>query len=252
VLTHPVRLVSLVPCITYTLLRLGGADRLVGATRYCPLAGNALPRGRRELPSAPFAAEVGGIHDIGFDLLASLTPDLVLADPDENGRANLERLAREFPLERVQVRSVEDSLSFLGRMGSLLGAEEAAGELVRRFLRPTAPLGEIPLLPSRRSVAALVWKDPWIAAGAGTYASAILEHRGQRNCVTQPGYPQVGLADLLSLRPDVVLLPSEPYDFTSRDEDDLRALFQAAGTVVERVDGRDLVWYGAWMAEAYR
>ncbi len=253
------RLVSLVPCISYSLLRLGAGNRLVGVTRYCPLQSGPSPSPSPSPDVSPQPAVVGGIHDIDFELLASLKPDLVLADPEENGRANIERLRREFPLEQVVVKNVNDSLEHLRRLGAILGALEEAERLVRRFRRMSelqsadrSGRGVAPAQPIEglRRVAVLVWNAPWMAVGQGTYADALLEHRGMRNVVKVAGYPRVELDELAALAPDTVLLPSEPCDFTAADESRLARAFGPKGARLQRCDGRDLFWYGAWMAGA--
>jgi hypothetical protein len=55
-------------------------------------------------------------------------------------------------------------------------------------------------------------------------------------------YPRLEPAALAALGPELVLLPSEPYEFGEADAGELAAGF--AGARVELVDGRALTWYG--------
>ena len=57
---------------------------------------------------------------------------------------------------------------------------------------------------------------------------------------TADRYPTVELSAVA--RPDVVLVPSEPYVFTDAHVDELRQAFPDA--TVARVDGQDLFWWG--------
>jgi ABC-type hemin transport system substrate-binding protein len=220
-----VRLVSLVPCITHTLLALGGGDRLVGRTRYCP-----------DCP----APVVGGIHDLDWDLLERLTPDLVLADPEENGPENLRRLQERFPVEAVTVRSVDDSLAFLRRAGTLAGHPDRAETLTDGFDGTPRP--------RCGSVVTLVWKEPWMAVGSDTYAAALLRHYGWETPVASAGYGPLSLDEVRRIRPDRLLLPSEPFEFTPSDARLLAGMLSPSTRVVCG-DGRALFWYGAAMVE---
>jgi hypothetical protein len=44
------------------------------------------------------------------------------------------------------------------------------------------------------------------------------------------------------LRPDLVVLPSEPYPFTERHVAEVQGLLPSSRVVL--VDGRDLLWWG--------
>ena len=70
----PRRIVSLVPSTTETLFALGLGDRVVGITRFCVHPAESL-RGR---------VKVGGTKDIDPARLASVNPDLVIGNIEEN------------------------------------------------------------------------------------------------------------------------------------------------------------------------
>jgi hypothetical protein len=55
-------------------------------------------------------------------------------------------------------------------------------------------------------------------------------------------YPEVELDDIARLDPDVVIVPSEPYDFRESQIGELRLALPRAE--VRRVDGQDLFWWG--------
>src|SRR5262249_1867418 len=90
--------------------------------------------------------------------------------------------------------------------------------------------------PSLRGIC-FVWRDPWIAAGGDTYVSEVLAACGVENMMTNRSrYPKFDLSEAHALRPDVIVLPSEPYPFGERD------LPSVPGGVL--VDGTVLCWYG--------
>jgi ABC-type hemin transport system substrate-binding protein len=83
--------------------------------------------------------------------------------------------------------------------------------------------------------------------GDGTYGSSLLATIGITNVFADAidEYPQITLDDVAERRPDVVLVPSEPYAF---DDAHLTELDPIARTV--RVDGQDLFWWGARTPDA--
>ena len=78
-----------------------------------------------------------------------------------------------------------------------------------------------------------------MALGAPTYGSSLLSHLGVRNVFDDDPYPQIELSDAVQRHPDVVLAPSEPYPFTTRQLPELQTV---APTTF--VDGKDLFWWG--------
>jgi ABC-type Fe3+-hydroxamate transport system substrate-binding protein len=95
-----------------------------------------------------------------------------------------------------------------------------------------------------------IWKNPWMAFNGDTYAHDVLRMLGFNNIYASAGerYPMTTLQEALELRPDVVLLPDEPYAFSDRDVEELKSAFPPPlSRRMLLVSGRDLHWYGAHM-----
>ena len=77
-----------------------------------------------------------------------------------------------------------------------------------------------------------------------TYGADLLAHLGCRlvTASLESNYPQVTLDQVGHWAPDVIAVPSEPYEFSDQHLDELQAS-SPASTVV-RVDGQDLFWWG--------
>ena len=207
------RLVSLVPSVTETLVAWGIAP--VGVTRFCP--------------PVPGAALVGGTKDPDLAAIASLRPDLVVLDEEEN-REEDDRALRERGLATLAL-AVRD---LAGRDAALATLARATGTAWAPVPRPAAP-------PVARRVAVVIWRRPWIFLGAPTYATSLLAQVGCANVLAGAGpYPHRELAALRARRPDLVVAPSEPYPFGPRHEAEL-----ATVAPVRFLDGRDLFWWGA-------
>jgi ABC-type Fe3+-hydroxamate transport system substrate-binding protein len=71
----------------------------------------------------------------------------------------------------------------------------------------------------------------------------------------QERYPTVTLAEMAARRPEVILLPDEPFPFSDRHLADFHALPDVPAVRAGRlclVDGKVLSWYGPRIAESLR
>jgi ABC-type Fe3+-hydroxamate transport system substrate-binding protein len=229
------RLVSLVPSLTETVRELGLEDRLVGVTSYCEAD----------------AQDVGGTKNPDVAAIVALAPDLVLANSEENRLRDLDALrAAGLDVHLTFPRRVADVAPMLRALGVALGATEAAERLAQRvedaFARAAAR--PRPDLPPRALV--LVWRKPWMAAGADTFAADLLRCCGFAVPLDRAAdrYPRLTAGDPALRDLDLVVLPSEPYVFTPAD---LPAVRDLVGPVPHAlVDGRLLTWHGSRTATA--
>lgn len=210
------RVVSLVPSLSETLDAWG--LRPVGVTRFCAVEG---------------VARVGGTKDPDLEAIEALAPDLVVLDEEENRREDYEALVeRGLTVHATAVRSLDDL------DGALLAL---AGVVGHPFTAPRRPAPRA----LRCRVIVPIWRRPWIALGAPTYATSLLAHLGYQNVLADRGpYPHVELAELVGAA-ELVLAPSEPYPFSERHRAELETV-----APVRFVDGRDLFWWGERTAAA--
>ncbi|HMW97217.1 MAG TPA: helical backbone metal receptor, partial [Flavobacteriales bacterium] len=99
----PQRIISLVPSQTELLHDLGLGERVVGITRFCVH------------PEAWFKTKprVGGTKKVDFDKVRALKPDLIIGNKEENERADIEALEREFPVWMSDIRKLEEALKMI-------------------------------------------------------------------------------------------------------------------------------------------
>ncbi|MEV0895238.1 helical backbone metal receptor [Actinoplanes sp. NPDC049802] len=228
--TPPRRIVSLVPSLSEALA-VTVPERLAGVTDWCThVAGLDLPR-------------VRGTKNPDRAAIAALRPDLVVANQEENRRLDVERLrASGVPVWVTVIESVDEALRSMRR---LFAEVLAVGE--PDWLRTAADRWRRPAPGPRRKVAVPIWRDPWMVVGARTFTGDLLSRLGLDNIFGTGGerYPHVDLADIHAARPDLVLLPDEPYAF---GPDDGPEAFP--GTPAVLVPGRLLTWYGPSLATA--
>jgi len=216
-----VRVVSLVPSVTETLLAWGVVP--VACTRFC---------------EQPDLRHVGGTKDPDIEAIVGLAPDLVVMCDEENRREDATALeAAGIVVHSCSPRSVADVRPALDALARAVSADPG----------DRAPQADPPPLGLRAFVP--IWRRPWMSLAAGTYGSSVLEALGVANVFADhpDRYPQVTLEEASALRPDVVLLPDEPYPFRPRHHAEL-----AAVAPVVPVDGQDLFWWGVRTPDAIR
>ena len=212
------RVVSLVPSSTETLLALGA--EVVACTRFC------------EQPERP---HVGGTKNPDVTAIVDLAPDVVVLDQQENRREDADALRRA-GLETFvsDVRDVEGALAVVHDLAALIGREPPA-------TTPPRPLGR---WARWRRAFVPIWRRPWMTIGPRTYGASVLRAAGWGLVPdrTEVDYPSLALGSVGEAAPDAVLVPSEPYSFA---EHHLAELAAALPTVpIVRVDGKDLFWWG--------
>lgn len=262
----PLRVVSLVPSETASVVDLVGVKRLVGRTDYCV----------EPLGAVEAVQSVGGTKGFDPDLVKSLRPDLVLANKEENSRPQVQALiAAGLPVHVSFPCTVAESLEYLECLCALLGVDpESAGPVAacRVAVHGVQCIAQDAPVP----VFVPIWKKPWMTFDGGAYASDVLEICGAHNVFSDrprlyplaadlgksrawsddraeardTRYPRIRLEEVLERGARAVLLPDEPYAFTAEDAAAFAELDASQPMVVELVDGKDLFWYGTRVAGA--
>lgn len=230
----PARIVSLVPSLTELLATLGLERETVGLTRFC-----VRPAEWRSTRSV-----VGGTKDVRIDRVADLQPDLILANKEENERDQVEALAAIAPVYVTDVADVTGALAMIRALGPILDRAEPAARLADQIAEG---FGALPDWPPLRTLY-LIWREPFMAAGDGTFIHDVLARAGLPNVLTgEARYPELSAARIAELAPERILLSSEPYPFRAKHLPELRALVPTAQ--VELVDGELFSWYGSRILE---
>jgi ABC-type Fe3+-hydroxamate transport system substrate-binding protein len=240
--SRPERVVSLVPSWTETVFAFGAGGRLAGVTRFCVAPPETAP-----------LAKVGGTKNPNIKVIAELLPDLVIANAEENRREDIERLRQlGIPVFTTYPRKISSALEAILKLGTVLGCEAEADAMARGVVREVSAieteLGAWAKLRFR--VFCPIWKNPWMTFNGDTYAHDVLRMLGFNNVYAAAGerYPRTTIEEALALRPDFVLLPDEPYEFSARDIEELKPLLPPAlSRRVVLINGRDLHWYGVHM-----
>lgn len=239
----PQRIVSLVPSLTEALFALGAGPRVVGRTRYCLWP----PRAVGRVPT------VGGTKKVDVERLLALDPDLVVAVKEENSRENVERIqAAGVPVFVGAPQSVEGALWLLRELARIVEAPRAEAVL-GPIERVYGGLLERAGRAHMRRVFLPIWKNPYMSVGSDTYAHDVIQTCGGENvCAGATRYPVLALEEVEEARPEIILLPDEPYPFCAEDLEEFYALDVPAARSdrIHLVDGKLLTWYGPRMASS--
>jgi ABC-type Fe3+-hydroxamate transport system substrate-binding protein len=218
------RVVSLVPSASESLIALGVVP--VACTRFCEL---------------PDVRAVGGTKNPDVAAIIALAPDLVIVNDEENRWQDATALIDAgVAVHSMSPRSVHD-----------VGAEVRA--LAARLERPVPePFGADDwdawtasvLSPRWFDAFVAVWRRPWMSLAADTYGSSLLDLLGVNNVFADSleRYPEVTLGEVAARAPNLIILPSEPYEFGP--EHGTEVAREVTGVPIAFVDGRDLFWWG--------
>ncbi len=213
------RIVSLLPSFTELLFAIGAGDRLVGRTAWCDY-----PREALAVPN------VGDGMPPNVEAVAARRPDLVV----------LYRSGQNVPaaeqLERLGIRTVLLDLNLLEDLGpaarrlGVLTAHRPAADSLARVMDSVVSQ---PPAPSTRSLAFIVWDNPPIVIGAGSYLDRLATLAGARNVLHDISSPsaQVSIETIAARDPEFVAVLS---DSTGAPRYAARPEWQAVRAVQQR------------------
>ncbi len=226
----PQRIISIVPSQTELLYDLGLDNEVVGITKFC-----IHPEDWRKSKTI-----VGGTKQVHFDLIDELKPDLIIGNKEENEEGFIKQLSEKYPVWMSDVFTLDDALDMIEMIGDITGRSRNAEGIVVDVL---AAFEEIKELPNKGSVVYLIWNDPIMAVGKSAFINDMLKKAGFDNALSEHRYPELSIERLIELKPDQLLLSSEPFPFKEKH----LAYFSKAlpKTKISIVDGEMFSWYGS-------
>jgi ABC-type Fe3+-hydroxamate transport system substrate-binding protein len=217
----PARVVSLVPSLTETLFDLGAGDAVVGITDFC-----IFPEGI-ERP------RVGGTKNPRIDEIRALSPDLVYMNLEENIERHCRSIEEFAPVFVTEPKTVDDVADLITTFGAIHRCSERARELAEALANERGCVANF-------SFAVPIWKKPWMWCGGDTYVSNLVSSTGGTNVLgDRERYPSLAIEDVLALRPAIIFLPDEPYEFTAADAAEIRG-----PRIIGPFPGHLFTWHG--------
>ena len=204
------RIVSLIPASTELLFAIGAGTAVVGRTSYCDYP-----------DSAAAVPNLGDGIKPNIEAVVARRPDLVIL---YNSGQNAAVAARLSELGIASLRINTDRLSDVGRvarmLGTITGRERAADSLVADFDKTLAAATR-PKAGRRPKVLLLVWEQPPMTIGRGSFLSELVERAGGENLFGDVAASAgvVSIEAVAARNPDLILTTAEgPSAFAGRPE----------------------------------
>ena len=242
------RIISLIPSITEIFFSLGVGDRVVGVTKFCTQP----PDGVKSKP------KVGGQKNPRLDAIIDLKPDLVVANVEENRKEDVEAMwATGLKVLVTYPRTVREGIQLIRDLGLLAGRSDCAETIAVRCETALAEVERGAAGRARVRVFCPIWRKPYMTINGDTFVDDMLRTCGGENIFRDrpQRYPTVTLEEMAALRPDLVLLPDEPYPFGEKHLTDFQGFPEVPAVRTGRlrlVDGKVLCWYGPRIAGSLR
>jgi iron complex transport system substrate-binding protein len=204
------RVVSLIPASTELLFAIGADSAVVGRTSYCD-----------------YPAEAKAVPDLGdgikpnIEAVIASRPDLVVLYNSGQNAAVAGRL-RELGIAALRINT--DALSSVPKLarilGKLTGHEEAADSLAAVFDTALTSATQ-PRVARRPKVLLLVWEQPPMTIGRGSFLSELVERAGGENLFDDVASSSgvVSIEAVAARNPDLIFTTVEgPSAFATRPE----------------------------------
>jgi len=193
------RIVSLLPSFTEILFDIGAGDRVVGRTTWCDYP-----------PAALAVPSVGDGMPPNIEAVAARKPDLVVlynSGPNVTAARQLERIGIRTVL--LDLNRLEDLGPATRTLGRLTGLEQRADSLA--LVMDGLTTTDLHPPPPSATVAFVVWDNPPIIIGRGSYLDELTTLAGARNVFHDVAAPssQVSLETIAARDPQWIAVLSD-------------------------------------------
>ena len=226
------RIISTVPSQTELLFDLGLENQVVGITKFCVH------------PKEWFNSKerIGGTKNLNLKKIIDLSPDLIIANKEENNKEQILELQKHFDVFVSDVKTVNDNLELIDKIGFLTHSSNKATDLIARTKDVISKIK----YNHERTAIYLIWKDPYMTIGGDTYIHSMLDLCGFQNLYFNDNrYPTTTLLEIKSLNPEYIFLSSEPFPFAEKHILEIQEIIPEA--CIKLVDGEAFSWYGSRM-----
>lgn len=194
------RFVVLSPELAELIVALGAEDMIVGVTSECDY-----PVSLRKL------TQVGNFGSVDLEKVVSLNPSIVFTSAleQESIALNLKKLGLR--VERSYPGSLDDMLSEILRIGSLVSREKEAQALYVSLREDIRLIREQATGKPQPKVYLEIYKDPLMSVADQSFVGELLETAGADNIFNklERDYSRVKAEDVIFLQPDIMICYSQ-------------------------------------------
>lgn len=230
------KIISVVPSITELLYDLGLSDEVLAITKFCIHPQTWFRTKKR----------IGGTKNLHLDTILDLQPDVIIANKEENVQSQIESLQAHTEVLLTDIQTLADAYNMIITVGDLTGKTEQAKLLVHQIQQEEIKYQ----ICAQKTAIYVIWQDPIMVVGPNTFIHHMMHAAGFINIVQDARYPVYHINDLQALKPDYVLLSSEPYPFTEKHALMWQQLMPQSKVCC--VDGELFSWYGSRMLQSFK
>jgi ABC-type Fe3+-hydroxamate transport system substrate-binding protein len=207
------RIISVVPSQTELLSYLRLDEEVVGITKFCVHPEKWFKNKTR----------VGGTKNLNLKIIDQLSPDLIIANKEENVKEQIEELAKKYDVWVTDVNNLNDAINMISDIGKLTNRIETASALAWRIKEDFEKLKNHFSDKRKVSTAYFIWKDPYMVAAGDTFINEMMPYCGLENIFSEKKrYPEISLEEIIEKKCELILLSSEPYPFKQKHKEEIQ------------------------------
>lgn len=234
----PQRIVSLVPSQTELLHYYGLDEQVIGITRFCIHPTHWYQQKQK----------VGGTKKLHLEKIASLKPQLIIGNKEENTKEDIDWLSARFPVWISDILNLYDANDMMEKLGDICEVRTKANTLLQSIKQNFEKLKFYSKEKQNIRIVYLIWYDPMMVAGRDTFIDDMICRMGLTNACDSSRYPEMTMEELRLLQPDFIFLSSEPFPFSEKHVSAFRYILPDTRTIM--VDGQFFSWYGSRLKDS--
>ncbi len=205
----PDRIISMAPSTTEIAFALGLDDKIVAVSNYCDY-----PYDFSAWIEAGNMSTIGDFNDPNLEVIASLSPDLILATAGVQGPTIGSLRDLGFKVVILNPSDIDGVMQDIELVGNATGKTVEAAALIEEINgRINTVVNTVANAVSTPTVYYEVWYDPtslW-TAGSKAWQNALIEKAGGVNIFADQNleYFQSSAEAVIQRNPDIILLPAE-------------------------------------------
>jgi len=194
----PQRIVSIAPSNTEILFALGLGDKVVGVDQYSDYPAEAKTK-----------VIIGGYSTANVEKIVEQRPDLILATSIHQSNVIPVLVTMGYTVVALDPKTVDEVLDSISLVGKITGKQAEATEVVTGLsnrIKAVTDKTKTLAQTQRPRVFYVVWYDPLMSSGNGTFQADLIEKAGGTNVAQGlSGWVTISLEAVLTSNPEVMI-----------------------------------------------
>ena len=198
ILEEPKRIISIAPSNTEILYAIGASEKIIAVTEY-----DNYP------PEVVGMETIGGFSTVNIERVVSMEPDLVFATGGVQTEIVKQLRKLGLVVAVIDAEDIDGILENIVVVGRISGHQEEANRLVLDLEKRVEEVRAVTTsTETKPRVMYIVWGDPLMSAGQGTFIDNIIELAGGENIFqdTNIEYPKVSMESVLEKDPELIIM----------------------------------------------